>query len=296
MPKHLWAHLALLAANLIYGANYTIAKEVMPHYVAPLGLVVLRCLGAVPLFWLVGLFFKERLQREDVPRLLLCAVFGIAVNQLLFLKGLNLTDPINAAVIMTSTPILVLIWAALLIRERITILKLTGIALGLAGALLILLAGKEVSFSSDTFVGDLLILINASFYGVYLVIVKPLLTRYHPITVMKWVFLFGLFMVIPFGQAELREVNWTAMPPRIMAATAFVVFGLSFFAYLFNSLALRQVSPSVVSIYIYLQPVLASMFAIFAGKDVLTAIKVVSAMLIFLGVYLVSGRKNTSET
>jgi drug/metabolite transporter (DMT)-like permease len=291
MPKHLWAHVALLAANLIYGANYTIAKEVMPDHVAPLGLVVLRCLGAVPLFWLVGLHFKERIQWPDVPRLLLCAVFGIAVNQLLFLKGLNLTLPINAAVIMTSTPILVLIWAAVLIRERITLLKATGIVLGLAGALLILLAGKEVSFSSDTFVGDLLILINASFYGVYLVIVKPLLSRYHPITVLKWVFLFGLFMVIPFGQEELRQVNWAAMPPRIVAATAFVVFGLSFFAYLFNSLALRQVSPSVVSIYIYLQPVLASMFAIMAGKDVLTAIKVVSAMLIFLGVYLVSQKK-----
>jgi drug/metabolite transporter (DMT)-like permease len=291
MPKHLWAHVALLAANLIYGANYTIAKEVMSDHVAPLGLVVLRCLGAVPLFWLVGLHFKERIQWQDVPRLLLCAVFGIAVNQLLFLKGLNLTLPINAAVIMTSTPILVLIWAAVLIRERITWTKASGIALGLAGALLILLAGKEVSFSSNTFVGDLLILINATFYGVYLVIVKPLLSRYHPITVLKWVFLFGLFMVIPFGQEELRQVNWAAMPPRIVAATAFVVFGLSFFAYLFNSLALRQVSPSVVSIYIYLQPVLASMFAIMAGKDVLTAIQVVSAILIFLGVYLVSGRR-----
>jgi drug/metabolite transporter (DMT)-like permease len=291
MPKHFWAHAALLAANIIYGANYTIAKEVMPHYVAPLGLVVLRCLGAVPLFWLVGLFYKEKMQRKDIPRLLVCAVFGIAINQLLFLKGLDLTMPINAAVIMVSTPIMVLIVAAVLIRERITLLKASGIALGLAGALLILLAGKEVSFSSDTFVGDLLILINATFYGVYLVIVKPLLARYHPITVMKWVFLFGLFMVIPFGQGELRQVDWAAMPPRIIAATAFVVFGLSFFAYLFNSIALRMVSPSVVSIYIYLQPVLATFFAITAGKDALTAIKVASAMLIFLGVYLVSVRR-----
>lgn len=294
MPKHLWAHLALLGANLIYGANYTIAKEVMPDYVQPLGLVVLRCLGAVPLYWLVGLYFKEKIQRDDFPRLIICAVFGIAINQLLFLKGLNLTVPINAAVIMTSTPILVLIVAAVLIRERITLLKASGIALGMAGALLILLAGKEVSFSSDTFVGDFLIFFNASFYGVYLVLVKPLLERYHPITVMKWVFLFGFLMVLPFGFNEIQEVSWSTMPPRIMAATAFVVFGLSFFAYLFNSIGLRQLSPSVVSIYIYLQPLLASMFAIIAGKDLLTGVKVASAMLIFLGVYLVSGRKQTA--
>jgi drug/metabolite transporter (DMT)-like permease len=290
MSRQLWAHLALLGANLIYGANYTIAKEVTPAYIMPYGLVVLRCIGAVPLFWLVGMRFKEDIKRSDLPRLLLCAVFGIAVNQLLFLKGLSLTLPINAAVIMTSTPILVLLAASVLIKERITLYKASGIALGLGGALLILLAGKEISFSSDTFVGDLLILVNASSYGIYLVIVKPLLARYHPITVMKWVFLFGFIMVIPFGQAELREVDWSVMPPGIIVAAAYVVFGLSFFAYLFNSLALRQVSPSVVSTYIYLQPVLASMFAILAGKDALTAIKVGSAMLIFLGVYLVSGR------
>jgi drug/metabolite transporter (DMT)-like permease len=126
MPKHIWAHLALLGANIIYGANYTIAKEVMPDYVQPMGLVVLRCLGAVPLYWLVGLHFKEKMQRDDFPRLIICAVFGIAINQLLFLKGLNLTVPINAAVIMTSTPILVLIVAAVLIRERITVLKASG--------------------------------------------------------------------------------------------------------------------------------------------------------------------------
>jgi len=291
MPKHLWAHLALLGANLIYGANYTIAKEVTPEFIRPLGLVVLRCIGAVPLFWLAGLFIKEKMQRSDLPRLLLCAVFGIAINQLLFLKGLSLTLPINAAVIMTSTPILVLIVAAILIRERITLLRASGIGLGLAGALLILLMGKEVSFSSDTFVGDLLILVNATSYGVYLVIVKPLVAKYHPITVMKWIFLFGFVMVIPFGQHELRQVDWAAMPVPIMFATAYVVIGLSFFAYLFNSLALRQVSPSVVSTYIYLQPVLASMFAIMAGKDVLTTVKVGSAMLIFLGVYLVSQKK-----
>ena len=135
MSKQLIAHLALIGAQLIYGANYTIAKEVMPNYIQPFGFIVLRCLGAVTLFWLVGLFVKEKVEGKDLPKLALCALFGIAINQLMFFKGLNYTNPINAAVIMTSTPILVLIMAAVLIKERITKTKALGIGIGLVRTL-----------------------------------------------------------------------------------------------------------------------------------------------------------------
>lgn len=290
MNKQLLAHLAVLVANLIYGANYTIAKEVMPDYIEPFGFILLRCLGAVSLFWTVGFFVKEKVEKKDFPRLVLCALFGIAINQLMFFKGLNYTHPINAAVIMTSTPILVLIMASIIIKEKITAMKTAGIAVGLAGTLLILLVGKELSFSSNTFIGDIMIWINASSYGVYLVIITPLMKKYHPITVIKWIFLFGLFMVIPFGYDEFTQIEWNTFPPNIIWATVFVVVGLSFFAYLLNTMALKYVSPSVVSTYIYLQPVLASVFAIAWGKDQLDWIKVVAAILICSGVYLVSRR------
>ena len=293
MNKQLVAHLALIGAQLIYGANYTIAKEVMPHYIAPFGFILLRCLGAVSLFWITGLFVKEKVERQDLPKIALAALFGIAINQLFFFKGLNYTNPINAAVIMTSTPILVLIVAAILIKERITLTKASGIAIGLVGTLMILLLGKELTFGSDTFLGDLMVWVNASSYGVYLVLVSPLMRKYHPLLVIKWIFLFGLLMVIPFGWQEFSMIQWHTFPPHIIWATVFVVVGLSFFAYLFNTIALRYVSPSVVSTYIYLQPVIASIFAVALGKDSLDWIKVVSAVLICTGVYLVSRKPAT---
>ena len=290
MNKQLLAHLALIGAQLIYGANYTIAKEVMPDYIQPFGFIVLRCLGAVSLFWITGLFIKEKVAKSDLPKLALCALFGIAINQLFFFKGLNYTNPINAAVIMTSTPILVLIMAAVLIKERITSKKALGIVIGLIGTLLILVIGKELSFGSNTFLGDLMVWVNASSYGVYLVLVSPFMKKYHPLTVIKWIFLFGLIQVLPFGYSEFTQIEWNTFPPNIIWATVFVVVGLSFFAYLFNTVALKYVSPSVVSTYIYLQPVLASVFAIALGKDHLDAIKVISAVLICTGVYLVSSK------
>lgn len=290
MNKQLLAHLALIGAQLIYGANYTIAKEVMPDYIQPFGFIVLRCVGAVTLFWLTGLFIKEKVEKSDLPKLALCALFGIAINQLFFFKGLNFTNPINAAVIMTSTPILVLIMAAVLIKERITAKKALGIVVGLIGTLLILVVGKELSFGSNTFLGDLMVWVNASSYGVYLVLVSPFMRKYNPLTVIKWIFLFGFIQVLPFGYSEFMQIEWSTFPPNIIWATVFVVVGLSFFAYLFNTIALKYVSPSVVSTYIYLQPVLASVFAIALGKDHLDYIKVISAVLICTGVYLVSSK------
>lgn len=295
MNKQLIAHVALIGAQLIYGANYTIAKEVMPDYIQPFGFILLRCLGAVSLFWITGLFVKEKMDRKDLPKLALAALFGIAINQLMFFKGLNYTNPINAAVIMTSTPILVLIVAAFLIKERITLKKASGIVVGLIGTLMILLIGKEITFGSTTFLGDFMVWINASSYGVYLVLVSPFMKKYHPLTVIKWIFLFGLIMVLPFGWQEFSQIEWHTFPPKIIWATVFVVVGLSFFAYMFNTVALRYVSPSVVSTYIYLQPVIASAFAIALGKDHLDWIKVVSAVLICTGVYLVSSKPKATS-
>jgi drug/metabolite transporter (DMT)-like permease len=294
MNKQLLAHLALIAAQLLYGANYTIAKEAMPEFIQPFGFVLLRCLGATALFWLVGLFVKEKVERKDLLKLALGALFGIAINQLMFFKGLSLTNPINAAVLMISTPIMVLIMAALIIKERITIKRAIGIGVGMLGALIILVIGKKLSFSSDTFLGDILIFINASSYGVYLVLISPMMRKYHPITVIKWVFLFGLFMVLPFGYQKFSEIQWSTFPTHVIWATVYVVIGLSFLAYLFNAVALKYVSPSVVSIYIYLQPIFATFFAISLGKDHLDWIKILSATLICIGVYLVSVKPKTA--
>ena len=293
MSKVLKAHLALLIVNIIYGANYSIAKEVMPTYVQPFAFVVIRVFGAAVLFWIVGaLFVKEKVEKKDIPKFALLALFGVAGNQLFFLKGLSLTSPINESIIMISNPIVVIVFAALVLKEKISWLKITGIALGISGALFLLLFNKQFAFGSETMLGDSMILLNSLFWATYIILVKPLMQKYNTLTIVKWVFLFGCFYVLPFGYNDFVAINWQSMPHSIWWNIAFVVLGTTFIAYLLNTYALKALSPSVVSIYIYLQPFLTTLFAVFYYKnDELDARKIVSGLLIVLGVYLVSRPK-----
>lgn len=294
--KVLRAHLFMLGANLIYGANYTIAKDVMPKYILPYGFILLRVSGAVILFWILqSLMPRDRVESKDLLRLLLCSVFGVAVNQMMFFAGLNLSTPINAAVMITSNPILVLLLTAIIFKVRISLLKIIGIALGISGALYLILQGKEGAanlLSAETSWGNILVLINSLSYAIYLIIVQPLLTKYHPVTIMKWVFTFGWFFVLPFGYTEFSAIEWTSFPPMIIAETTFVVVGTTFVAYLLNTLAQRNAGAEVVSTYVYAQPVMAAILAILAGSDRLSWPLALSGILVFGGVYLVSFRRS----
>lgn len=296
MSKRLIAHAAILLANLIYGVNYSVAKPIMPDYVHPIGLAVFRALGALSLFWVLSLFIKQKVNKTDALRLMACGVFGVALNQMLFLKGLNLTTPIDASIIMVSNPILVLIASSIILKEKVTWFKAFGIVFGAAGALLLILKGGYVNFTGDHFKGNLLVFLNATSYGIYLVLVKPLVTKYHPVTVMKWVFLAGSLVVAPFGINHAIQVDWQSMPITIFGAILFVVLGTTFLAFLLNIFAMKQVSPTTVSIYIYLQPVISSVTAIFLKQDQLTPIKIASTLLVFIGVYLVSVPRNTLKS
>jgi drug/metabolite transporter (DMT)-like permease len=297
MNSRLLAHLALFTANLIYGINYTVAKDVMPDYIQPLGFIFLRVSGAIVLFWFCfRFFFYEKVEKKDLLKLAICGLFGVAINQMLFFKGLNLTTPINAAVIMVTNPILVLIMSAVLATEKITKRKLLGIAAGATGAISLITYGGAVEMNTDHFWGNIMVLINAASYGVYLVLVKPLMKKYKPITVISWVFIFGFIFVIPFGWGEFQAIDWGNMPSHILWSVAFVVLGTTFTAYLLNIYGLKTLNPSTVSTYIYLQPVLASIIALMVGSDQLSFIKVAATLTIFVGVYLVSvpGRASAS--
>ena len=289
MNKRLLAHLALFAANLIYGINYTVAKEVMPDYIEPLGFILVRVIGAVVLFWLCyALFYYEKVKKGDLLKLAFCGLFGVAINQMLFFEGLNLTTPINAAVIMVSNPILVLLFGIVFATERFSTKKGIGVALGALGAIVLITNGGQLSLNKEHFCGNIMVFFNASSYAVYLVLVKPLMQKYKPITVISWVFLFGILFVIPFGWSDFQSIQWSTMPGGILWRVAFVVVGTTFLAYLFNIYGLKTLNPSTVSTYIYLQPVLASIVAIIASSDSLDLTKICSTVLIFLGVYLVS--------
>ncbi len=295
MNRNLPAHLAVLTANIIYGANYSIAKLVMPAFIQPFGFIVIRVgVSAVLFFTVAKLFYRERIRKEDFGRILLCALTGVAVNQLLFFKGLSLTGPINAGLMMVTNPIFVLLLTAWYFRERISWKRIAGVACGLTGAVLLIRFGPMTGNNLGDPLGDLYILLNSLSYAIYLVMVLPLMQRYHPLTVMHTVFALGLLMVLPFGWGEFSSISWSSFTPEAWWATLFVVVGTTFLAYLFNTLALRSLSPNVVSVYIYLQPLLAVGFAILLGKDSPNLLHLVSAVLIFFGVWLTTTSRKSA--
>ncbi len=300
------ALLALFVVNLIYGVNYVVAKGLMPDAIGPSGFILLRAIGAVLLFWLVRVFRPEPVAMQDALRLVLCAVFGVALNQLMFFQGLMRTTPIHASVIMLATPILVLVGSGVLLGERITLRKLNGVAFGTAGALgIIFIRAPEGGAASP--LGDLFILINAASFAIYLVMVKPLMAKYTAITIMSWSFLIGALLVLPFGAHELAEVHWQALTPAQLGAMAFVVVMVTFVAYLLNTWALRHVEASVVGTFIYLQPILAMLISVLYARygqtlfgrsaDYVEGIgwfQWLCTGMIFLGVHLVTKKEQAA--
>src|SRR3990172_4683490 len=288
MSKNLQAHIFLFLSQVLYAASFPIAKIVMeniPYNV----LVIMRVSGAIILYWASSLLINEKVDKKDFLRLFALGIFGVAINQSLFLKGLHLTSPIDAAIMMITTPILVLIIASLIIKEKITLLKTAGIVIGFSGAAYLVFQNMSGVQKESSFLGDLYVFINAIAWGTFLVLVKPLMKKYHSITILKWVFLFGLPLVLPFGIADGVNLEWQNLSAKIWLYAGFVIVFTTFVAYLLNTLALKELSPSIVSAYIYTQPFLTALITIFIFKnDTLTWEKILSALMIFVGVYLVS--------
>ncbi len=297
MNNILRAHLALFLVNSFYGANHIIAKGVMPKYLSPNVFILLRVAGAGLLFWIIKLLFiRERVAKQDLIRMAICAIFGVAVNQLFFFNGLNLSSSINAGIIMTVNPILVVILSFFILNEKITWRKSVGILFGATGAILLTLTAG--TGSGDSLLGDLYLFINATSYAIYLVLVKPLMKKYKPLTVITYVFTFGFLYVLlyPPTLMELGEADFSSIPFDILLKILYVIVGVTFFAYLLTVYGLKSLSPSVSSSYIYLQPVLVMVFTFLFGMwglsedytDTVTWEKVGYMLLIFFGVSLTS--------
>lgn len=269
----------------------------MPDYLSPNVFIWLRVTGAVLLFWIIKLLFvKEKVKKKDLFRLAGCGLFGVAINQLFFFHGLSLTSSINSGIIMTINPILVVILSYFILKEAVTWRKSIGIILGATGAILLTLTAG--TGSGDSAIGDIFIFINAMSYGVYLVLVKPLMSKYAPLTVITYVFTFGLLYVTCFPPTlmELSATNFSVIPMDKIYVIIFVIVGVTFLTYLLTVYGLKHVSPSVSSAYIYLQPVLVMFFAFFLSyigladdyTNTITVQKVLYMILIFGGVSLTS--------
>ena len=289
--------------NALYGASHIIAKGVMPEFLTPSVFILFRVVGAVILFWTVKIIFvREKVEKADLLRLAACGLFGVAINQMCFFHGLSLSSSINAGIIMTVNPIIVVLLSYLILKEKITGLKFIGIVIGAIGAIfLTLTAGTG---SGDSVFGDILLFINAASYGLYLVLVKPLMQKYAPVTVITYIFTFGLLYILlyPPTLSEFFSIDYSLLTQAVIFKITYIIVGVTFLAYLLTVYALKDLSPSVSSSYIYLQPVLVIFFAVtFAAigisddyTDTITWEKVGYMLLIFLGVFITTRRKKVN--
>ena len=293
MNKRNLALIAAFLATSIYGINHTIAKEVMPIYIGSSGFIMLRLLGATSIFWFISLFApKEKIERGDFLKIIFASILGMSSNMLAFFRGLELSTPINSGVIITLSPVLVLILSYFFLKEKITIKKILGILIGFSGAVFLILNSSKTGINAPNIpLGNSFFLLNASAYAGYLIIVKPLTSKYNIFTLMKWLFLIGLILSAPITFNQFIEVKWTELPWFAIWRMGYVVIGTTFLTYLFNIYALKKLSPTTVGSFIYLQPIITIIFALITANDTLDTTKILSCILVFIGVYLVSFKK-----
>lgn len=288
MTKNTKAHTAVLGANFIFGANYAVVKYITPSFLHPFALNVVRILVSLGLFWFLFLFkpAKVKIEKKHIPRFLLCALTGVVINQIFFIKGVSLTTPIHSSLLSLATPIFITIIAAWLLREGFTWIKFMGLVLGIGGAAMLVLLKDSSHSGNNILLGDIMVLINAISYSFYLVLVRPLMKTYSGIQVLRWIFTFGSLVILPFGMQEFVSTNWSAFDLSHWIALAFVAVGATFLAYLLNVYGISVIGASATGAYIYTQPVFAAMIAVIFAGEHFSVVKLIAAILIFSGVYL----------
>lgn len=286
------AHIAVLLTNLFFATNLSLVKHISPSLVGPFGVNFFRVGITLVLFWLLWAFSgrSAHIEKKDIPRFVGCALTGVAINQMLFIKGLTITSTIHAALLMLSTPMLITLFALIWLNEKFTVLKGLGLLMGIGGAGLLIFSKDTSGISSIS--GDVLILINAISYAIYFILAKPLMSSYPPLHVIRWVFTFGFFMILPFSWSDVQQIDWPqATTSQLVALGSLVLFG-TFFTYSFNTYGLKHLGAGITGSYIYTQPVFAAIIAALFLHEDFSLEKGVAAVLIFAGVFLVS--KKTS--
>ena len=283
------AHLGLLSANIFFSINLSAVKYLTTnHFVQSFGINLIRVAVSTILFWMLYLAkpVKSTIDRADLPRFIICALTGIAINQMLFLKGLSLTYSIHAVLLILSAPIFITVFAAIFLKERISPIQIVGLGLGVCGAVILISMGKNSGTGDNVILGDTLILINALSYTIYFIMVKPLMLKYNPIQVTRMIFTIGFFGVLPFGWNEFTAINWTDFGWMEYGCLGLIVLGGTFLAYLFNLYGIKILGASITGAYIYLQPIFAAIIAMVFLNESLGWYKVIAGAFIFTGVYL----------
>ena len=284
-------HAACFLAYAIFGLNIVICKDLTgSHTFSPLALFSIRSVCACVLFWLVSLFFpRERVEGRDFLKILLASFLGYFCCQLSFLMAIPQVTPMTSSIVSSLSPIYTMFIAAVAIKEPLSFKKLAGVLVSFGGMLLLVLGGMNVSgVQENSIQGILLLIVNGLSFALYLGIFKPLISKYSVCTFMKWIFLFSTLMSLPFTTGELVRIKWGAIPSRILLELAFLVFLATFVSYYLIPYGQKQLRPTLVSMYAYVQPIIATAISICIGMDSLNWQKILSAVLVFAGVVIVS--------
>lgn len=295
MNSQLKAHLGLLGTNLFFAINYSAIKYFTAnHYAGPFGINIIRIGISLILFWILFLFKRpeKKIDKKDIPAFILCALTAIALNQMLFIKGLSFTFPIHAALLTLITPIFITILAAKVLKEKITLTKKFGLLLGVVGAVL-LISNRGISAPGENAVlGDFLVILSAFAYTFYFILVKPLMNKYSSIQVIRWIFTIGFLMTLPLSLKEFTDITWQVFTLEDWLILFIIVVPGTFLAYVFNVYGIQKLSASMAGAYIYSQPVFAVVFAMIFLKEQLSLYKIIAAIFIFAGVYLSNRKKD----
>lgn len=268
----------------------------MPEILSPYTLTFFRLGGGMLLFWIASVFVKkEHVPAKDLFLLFFASLFGLTLNQLPYFIGLSMTSPIDASIVITMLPILTMILAAMIIKEPITLMKAVGVLVGASGALLLVFNSHTVHVGKSNFLGNMIIFGAVASFAVYLTLFKNLITRYSSITVMKWMFLFGTIVCFPFCYKPLIQTDFALLTTGTYWRIGYVVIFATFLGYLFLPLGQKVLRPTTLSMYNYVQPIVASMVAVAIGIDVFGVEKALSSVLVFAGVYIVTQSKSRAQ-
>jgi len=293
--QNLRAHFSMLTATILFGANYWIAKGLMPDHLQPMQIIFMRVSGTMLIALGIQMSIKElrvlKIDRADFPRLIISSLLGVALNQMLFFTGLNHTTPVDAAIINSANPILVVVFASWLLNERVGISRLIGILLGAAGALMLILLGNPLSLKGGHLAGNLFIIVNTACWSLYLVVSKPLMVKYNPFLLMRWIFMIGFIAVFPFSIGQALKIDFSSFNTYTWFSIFYIILGTTFLAYFFITYSLKRLSSAVVAYYTYLQPLLVAVIGVVLFSERISLVKILSATLIFTGIYFVTRRK-----
>ncbi|MDL2212799.1 DMT family transporter [Bacteroides sp. OttesenSCG-928-E20] len=294
--RSLKGHAAVLIANVLWGLNAPISKSVLAEFTA-LSVTTFRMLGAAICFLILSFFLpREHIPPKDMLRLFFASVFGIVFNQGMFILGLSLTSPIDSSIIATTSPIVTMIIAAIYLKEPVTHKKVMGIFLGAIGALILIFGSQPSAMGgSSSILGNAFCLIGQFSFAIYLTVFKDLIQKYSPVTINKWLFIYASLCFIPVSYSDMVSIDFATIPMDIVWQLLYVVLAATFLTYILIVVGQRLLRPTIVSMYNYVQPIVATILAVIWGMDTFGITKGLAIGLVFLGVYVVTQSKSKAE-